>query len=177
MLYVENIARINIGGRDYTLYREHPRMVELHILTLYLGLVKEYGVFKSESLLKHLCEVLAVDWSKIQGIVRNFDKFKEQQKRDPNRYRQEVLFLGSLFGHHRLYTAKTWLHISHTTLYRLGDLLNPDKFVNEEWINQLNNNVIICGLDVYKNEGVRFIEGFFNLVKVLGNVSVSKIRI
>jgi hypothetical protein len=177
MLYVENISRLTINDIDYTPYREHPRMVELHIFTLYLGLVKEYGVYKSDSLLKHLCEVLAVDWSKIQGIIRNFDKFNEQKKRDTLRFRQEILFLGTLWGHHRVYTARTWLHISHTTMYRFKELLNPEKYITEEWLNGLNNNVIICGLEVFKNEGIRFIEGFFNLVKVLGNVSVSKIRI
>jgi hypothetical protein len=177
MLYVENISRLKISGEDYTSYREHPRMIELHIFTMYLGLVKEYGVFKAESLLKHLCEVLAVDWTKIQGIIRNADKFQEQKKRDTLRFRQEMIFLGTLWGHHRMYTAVNWLHISHTTLYRFKELLDPEKYVDEKWISDLNNSVVICGLEVYKQEGIRFVEGYFNLIKVLGNVSVSKIRI
>jgi hypothetical protein len=176
MLTIENPATLIINGTDYATYREHPRMVELHVLTLFFGLVKEYGVFKAEQLMKHLCEVLAVDWTKISAIVRNMDKFQAQQKNDKVRYRQEVIFLGALWGHHRLFTAKTWLHISHTTLYR-DKLLDEKNFVNDEWLNKLNNNVIICGIDAYKLEGIRFLDGFFNLIKVLGHVSVSKIRI
>jgi hypothetical protein len=56
-------------------------------------------------------------------------------------------------------------------------LLDPEKYVDEKWISDLNNSVVICGLEVYKQEGIRFVEGYFNLIKVLGNVSVSKIRI
>jgi hypothetical protein len=93
------------------------------------------------------------------------------------RYRQEILFMGAVWGHHRLYTAKQHLHITHATLYRYGAELNPEKFVNQDWLDQLANNVIICGIDGYKQEGIRFVDGFFNLVKIIGNVSISKIRI
>jgi hypothetical protein len=174
---MQNTTRGIINGTDYTDYRHHARLVELNIITTYLNFVKEYGVVKTEDFFKGICNLLGVDWIKIQGIIRNADKFIQQGRSDKLRFRQEVLFMGAVWGHHRLYTAKQHLRISHTTLYSFKELLDPEKYVTDNWLANLTNNVIICGIDGYKQEGIRFIEGFFNLVKVIGNVSISKVRI
>jgi hypothetical protein len=177
MIYMQNTSRGIVNGIDYTDYRHHARLVELNIITTYLNFVKEYGVVRSEEFFKGICNLIGVDWTKIQGIIRNADKFIEQGRTNKLRFRQEVIFMGAVWGHHRLYTAKQHLHISHTTLYSFKEQLEPDKYVNEEWLNELANNVIICGIEGYRQEGIRFIEGFFNLVRIIGNVSISKTRI
>ena len=41
-----------IGDSDYSQYRHHPRMVELHIITTYLNFVREYGAIKTEELFR-----------------------------------------------------------------------------------------------------------------------------
>lgn len=174
---MQNTTRGIINGIDYTDFRHHPRLVELNIMTTYLNFVKEYGVVKSEDFFKGICNLLGVDWMKIQGIIRNTDKLLQQGKSAKLRFRQEVLFMGAVWGHHRLYTAKQHLHISHTTLYAFKEQLDPEHYVDEDWLNELTANVIICGIEGYKQEGIRFIEGFFNLVKVIGNVSISKARV
>jgi hypothetical protein len=174
---IDNPNRGIINGVDYTDTKYHPRMIELNIITTYMNFVREYGVIKTEELFKAFSNLFGVDVSKILGIVRNADRVMVQSKTDKMRYRQEILFMGAVWGHHRLYTAKQHLHITHATLYRYGAELNPEKFVNQDWLDQLANNVIICGIDGYKQEGIRFVDGFFNLVKIIGNVSISKIRI
>jgi hypothetical protein len=166
-----------IGDTDYSEHRYHPRMVELHIITTYLNFVREYGAIKTEELFRSLSNFFGVDWTKISGIIRNADRIGQQAKQDKERYRQEVIFLGAIWGHQRLYVAKYHLHITHATLYRYKDLLNPAKFVNEDWLKGMTNNVVICGIEGYKQEGIRFIDGFFNLTRIIGNVSVSKIRV
>jgi hypothetical protein len=166
-----------IGDTDYSEYRYHPRMVELYIITTYLNFVREYGTVKTEELFKAFCAITGVDSTKIIGIIRNVDRFSAQLKTMKDRYRQEVVFLGAIWGHHRMYIAKHHLHITHVTLYRFKDLLNPEKYVTQEWLDQLSNNVIICGIEGYKQEGIRFIDGFFNLVRIMGDVSVSKVRL
>jgi hypothetical protein len=177
MINVEHPTKGIIQGEDLSSYRYHPRILELNIINTYLNFVREYGVVKTEELFKALSLFLAVDWTKISGIINNVDRFKQQQVRDKMKYRQEVLFMGAVWGHHRLYTAKQHLHITHATLYRYGDELNPEKFVNEAWLNSLANDVIICGIEGYKQEAIRFVDGFFNLVRIIGNVSISKVRI
>lgn len=177
MIYMQNSIKGIINGIDYTDYRYHARLVELNIVTTFLNFVKEYGVVRTEEFFKGICGVIGVDWVKIQGIIRNADKFIMQSKTDKLRYRQEILFMGAVWGHHRLYTARQHLHISHTTLYSFKEKLQPESYVDDVWLENLNNNVVICGIEGYKQEGIRFIEGFFNLVRVIGNVSISKTRI
>jgi hypothetical protein len=176
-IVIDNPKQGLIGDTDYSEYRYHPRMLELNILTTYVNFAKEYGVSKAEEFFKALCNLFGVDWVKISAIIRNIDRFKDQLKKDTLRYRQEMIFLGSTWGHQRLWTAKRHLHISHTTLYKFKDLLNPEKFVDEDWMNQLSNNVLICGIDAYKQEGKRFVDSLFHLMQIFGNVSVSKLRI
>lgn len=177
IMNIEHPNKGFIGDTDYTEYRYHPRMLELNIMTTYLNLVREYGTVKTEDLMKMFCNIIGVDATKIIGIVRNADRFALQVKTDKLRYRQEMLFLGAVWGHQRLYTATHWLHITHATLYRYGDIHNPEKFVNQEWLDGLANNVIICGIEGYKQEATRFVDGFFNFIRIIGNVSVSKIRL
>jgi len=177
MIYMQNTTRGIVNGIDYTEYRNHARMVELNIMTTFLNFVKEYGVVRTEEFFRAICGVLGVDWVKIQGIIRNTDKIVQQSKTSKLRFRQEVIFMGAIWGHHRLYTARQHLHISHTTLYAFKEKLEPEKYVDEQWLSDLSNNVIICGIEGYRQEGIRFIEGFFNLVRIIGNVSISKTRI
>jgi hypothetical protein len=174
---LETPRRGIVGDVDFTEYRNHPRMIELNIILTYINFVNEYGIIKTEEYFKDMCKLFGVDSTKIIGIVRNVDRIRLQSKTDKQRYRQEVIFLGAVWGHQRLWTAKRHLHITHATLYRYGDLLNPEKFTDQAWLDQLSSNVVICGIEGYKQEGIRFIDGLFNLIKIMGDVSVSKIRI
>jgi hypothetical protein len=177
MIDIPHPNKGTIGDTDYSSYRYHPRMVELNIVITYLNFVREYGTVKTEEFFKAISSIIGVDWTKIIGIIRNADRFSLQAKTDKMRYRQEVIFLGAIWGHHRMYIAKHHLHITHVTLYRYGDSHNPEKFVDQQWLDQLTNNVVICGIEGYKQEGIKFIDGFFNFARVLGDVSVSKIRL
>ena len=177
MILVEPATKGIINGVDYTDFRQHPRMVELNIMATFVNFANDYGYTKAEEFFKAIASLIGVDSTKILGIVRNVDRFRQQRVKDKLRYRQEMLFMGAIWGHHRMYTAKFHLHISHTTLYKFGDQLNPDKFVNQEWLDGLNSNVLICGIEAYRNEGARFVDGMFHLIKVFGNVSVSKMWI
>jgi hypothetical protein len=177
MKRLDQPTRIELNGKDVSEYRLHPRMVELQIINIFLGLVREYGMYKAETIMKGLAEAMNIDWQKITGIIRNVNRFITQKKKDVLRYRQEMIFLGELWGYSRLHVAEQFLGISHTTLYKDGHLTKPEHYVTEEWLAELANSVVICGIEAYRLEGIKFMESFFNFVKVLGYVSVSKISV
>lgn len=162
-----------INGLDLTKLKFHPRVVELRIIGLFNIMTAEYGINEATEYVKALCFLMRVEWSKMSAILNSQYQIRALEKRDIQRYRQEVIFSGLAWGESRFYTANTHLHISHTTLYTLSNKLKPELFIDVAWIKELDNNVTICGHEAFKLEALRFMESFAKFLGLMGNVSIS----
>lgn len=161
-----------INGIDLTALKFHPRIVELRIIGIFNILANEYGVNETTEYLKNMCFLMRVEWSKISAILNSQYQIRALEKRDLRRFRQEVITAGLSWGESRWYTAQTYLNISHTTLYTKANMLKPELYVSHSWIQELNNNVTICGHEAFKLEALRFMEGLSRFLGVMGNVSI-----
>lgn len=161
-----------VNGFDLTVFRKHPRVIELRVLVLFNVLIDEYGIDKATNFFRSFAELSTIEWNRISGILNSFYTIKRLERADLKRYRQEVLFMGLLWGDARFYAATHYLKISKTTLYSRENELNPSDFIDQAWLDELSNEVTICGQEAYKIEGIRFLEALHHLTEVLGNVSV-----
>lgn len=161
-----------INGFDLRVYRKHPRIVELRVLVFFNLFVKEYGMDKATNFFRDVCALTNTEWNRISGIINSFYQVMRLQRANERRYRQEVILMGLLWGDARLYSATHFLGISRTTLYTKDNGLNPEDFIDQAWLNELSNEVEMCGQEAYKIEAIRFLEALHRFGEVLGYVSV-----
>jgi len=158
----------------YDEYKTHPRILELRVTAYYNMLVQEYGVNRTSNFLKTFCEMTYVDFQKINGIVNQYVKIRHLEKLNKTRYRQELVFMGHVYGETKYFISKKLLNITVGYLYKKGLNLLVEDFVNTEWLAILDNNVVICGIPQYALEAKRFVDAFEHFKEVLGNVSTPK---
>lgn len=159
----------------YEQYKEHPRILELRVVLYYSMLVRQYGVNKAIDFYKSICQLISVDWQKMNGIINQMPKIRHLEKLNIKRFRQELVFMGVLYDESRYFIAKYILNVSPATMYRKDAGLNPEHFLSEQWIEELDNSVTICGIPQYALEAKRFIEQFSIFMETLGNVSAPKV--
>lgn len=159
----------------YTDYKYHPRILELRVILYYTMLVRQYGVTKAIEFYRALCNITAVDWQKINGLINQIPKIRHLERINRRRFRQELVFMGVIYEESRYFISKYILNVSTATLYRKQAGLNPEEFVTDEWLSELDNNVAICGIPQYALEARRFIENFSTFMETLGNVSAPKV--
>lgn len=158
-------------------YKDHPRILELRIIMIYRNIANEYGVNKATELFQALSKIMNVDWQKINGIINNVYKIRRLEKLDRKRFRQEVVFMGHIYGESKYFIAQNYLNIHIDTLYRKTQQLKLSDFVTTDWLGELDNNVQICGIPQYATEAARFLHSYTILMETLGRVSTSKIKL
>lgn len=156
-------------------YKTHPRILELRLVLYYTMLSRAYGINKATEFYIALCQIMGIDWQKINGIINQLPKIRYLEKKDKKRYRQELVFMGFLYDETRYFIAKNIVNVSPASLYRKDAGLNVDDFLSEEWLERLDETVTICGIPQYALEAKRFIQSYQEFMEVLGNVSASKI--
>jgi hypothetical protein len=162
-----------INGIDVSKYKEHPRILELRFGLFFLIVAREYGHNGAIRIYQKLSEIFRVDFNKIQTVINAIPSVQVLKRRDKWRYRQDVALMGHLFNESGVEIANKYLKIHTTTYYRQKEILSPKYFVNEEWLAGLDDSIIICGVETYRLEIIRFIEEFEFFLEVMGNVSLS----
>ena len=104
----------------YDEYKTHPRILELRVTAYYNMLVQEYGVNRASNFLKTFCEMTYVDFQKINGIVNQYVKIRHLEKLNKTRYRQELVFMGHVYGETKYFISKKLLNITVGYLYKEG---------------------------------------------------------
>lgn len=165
---------IIINGIDISKYREHPRVLELRIIMIFNALATHYDNNIAMTLMRNLSDVFYSNWTLISGILNNWAVIRRMEKTNKTRYRQEVIFMGLVFGESRYYIADTYLGLSKSAVYRKSLGLVPDDFITQEWLDELDNSITICGASHYKLEAIRYVEGFNMFREALGNVYTSR---
>lgn len=162
-----------INGIDVSKYKEHPRMLELRMILIFSVVATEYGHNKAMTIFKKLSEIFRNDFAKLSTVINSMPSITSMKRNNKWRWRQEVLFLGRLNNETRAETAAKYLQKHYTTVYRQPELNNPEYFINQDWLDGLDDNVIICGVEAYRLEVLRFLEDFEFFLEVIGNLSLS----
>lgn len=167
------VAEPLINGIDVSSYKEHPRMLELRLILLFSIVATEYGHNKAVTIFQKLSEIFRTDFAKLQTVINSMPSIQQMRRTDKWRYRQEVIFLGHLYNETRGTVATKYLQVHYTTIYRMPEVHRLDNFVTQRWLDQLDDSVVICGVEAYRLEVLRFLEDFEFFLEVMGNVHLS----
>lgn len=163
-----------VNGIDITKYVYHPRILELRLIMYHKTLSQEYDFNMATEFFRQLSTLFRCNWNFLNGIISNSPRIRALSRTDKRRYQEEVIFMGALFDESRQYVAKTHLKMAKETIYRRENRYRLDDFITQEWLDKLDVNVTICGLEHYKVEALRFIEGLERFFEVMNYVSPSK---
>lgn len=160
---------------DYKKYRIHPRVLELKFTVIHNNFVLEYGIEKTAIMFQKFCELARINWTIISSTIGRKDMITNMFIRDRLRYRQELVFTGYVFDESHKNIAKKYLMNSRRILYEYAEgMLVPNNFISEDWLDQLDYNVVIAGTKAYALELGRFIDFVMILGEVITGVSVAK---
>lgn len=148
-------------------YKTHPRILELKLSVMHTVFTREYGLEKTAYIFKSICDVNKINWTSISSVINRKDLVNSLSSKERLRFRQEVIFAGLCFGDSRPVIGRKYLGLSRRMMYEYKDnLLDPDNYVTVDWLDRLDYNVAIAGVESYKNDIERFIEALY----VLGGV-------
>jgi hypothetical protein len=147
-------------------YKYHPRILELRLASFKMQLARQYGEEHSMELLQKFAEMFQCNWSLLVGIFNKDNKIINGTTIGAKRKKQEIIFMGNLYNETRYHISKHYLGMSINYLYQLRSEHNPEAFATEEWLEELDSEILICGVRAHANEAKRFIISFDALVGV-----------
>lgn len=147
-------------------YKYHPRIMELRISMIKKLIVSQYGEEMAMNFLQLLAQMFECNWTVLVGILNKEHKITNHPSVTPGRRKQEVIFMGALFGETRYQISEQYLSMSVNYLYQSKEKHNPDVYTTEEWLEQLNGEVTVCGVRSYAQEARRFLVAFENFVGI-----------
>lgn len=134
---------------DLEKYKKHPRVMEIRFLAFYRMLVKEFGLMGANKQIELICTLGSIDRDKIFGIINqtsNLGKLNSDQKL---RQRQELYFMGMCYGDSMRRITKNYFFKEPTNFYGPRKL-DLDDFATEDWLEELDSSVMLCGVPAYK---------------------------
>lgn len=139
----------------------HPRMLELRFMEILKKISQNYGEGRLSSILEGLCIITACNFKTLTHVIGKWNEINSISKRRKfsKRYKQEMIFMGIIYGVSKYGMAKHWFNASPNILYRYGDELKPQHFITQEWLGQLDEEAVICGRQEYAYEVSRFLTG------------------
>lgn len=164
--------------KDLTEYRKHPRILELRFSLIHTNFVLEYGMEKTAEIFKSFCDIGGINWTMISGVIGRKEQILEANRNKRLRYRQEVVFMGEVYNEPRELVGRHYLRIARRLIYEYADgMIVPSRFINEQWLDDLDFSVIVAGVDAYKNEIERFLNFLAIMTEVTTGVPVAKTQI
>lgn len=170
---VPQMITTRMNGIELEPYRYHPRIMELRIAMMHKVIVDEYDNETAIKYFQALCNMFRCNWSIINQIVNNVYNIRRMSKEDKKRYRQEIIFMGMCNNETRYRIAQRYLNMAYETTYRKEYNLTPLNFVNQDWVDKLDLNVVICELPAYRFEAERFLKEYDNFLEIQGRVVVA----
>lgn len=154
---------------ELTEYKNHPRILELFIITFYNRIAQDYGIEQARQLFNAFVNVTGGDWTRIQGILMQAPTIRALEKKNKKLYKQQMLLLAHLYDISR-YELGQILNVTPQTFYNEKGSYKFDQFVTQEFLHDLDNHIVICGMTPYQQEAIRFIRDFRRLIGNLKNV-------
>lgn len=167
MIYRKGDKQMKINPELAT-FKYHPRIMELKLSMVKQLLVRQYGEEIAMTLLQALAQMFECNWTILVGVLNKDYKITYHPVVSNKRRKQEVIFMGALYGETRYKISEQYLNMSANYLYQSKQSFNPESFADNEWLSQLNNEVVVCGAKAYATEVKRFLvafEAFFGIFK------------
>lgn len=146
-------------------FKYHPRLMELRLALIKRLIEKQYGEEVAMNILKLFSDTFQCNFTLLVGIF-NKDNRIVNHTVDSRRKKQEIIFMGALYGESRYSIAKRYLNMNVNYLYQNVKEHNPDIFADQEWLDMLGDEVLVCGVRSYGNEAKRFLVAFDNFIGV-----------
>ena len=162
------MAKVEITQDLLERYKRHPRILEVRFILLFDLFEREFGYMNVMSIFDGLCIGFKRSKELLDTVLaRRFD-IKRKSKTSKIKWRQEVMFMGMCYGETPYKIAKYYLLIHPSNLYRTSkdSLYDPKVFVTDEWLRDLDDEPIIAGNKLYRDE----IKGFLEVIDSLTNV-------
>ena len=147
-------------------YKYHPRILEVRLASYKTQLAKQYGEEQAMELLEKFSSMFQCNWSLLVGIFNKDHKIMNTMVSSNERKKQEIIFMGELYNETRYYISNHYLGMSTNYLYQMRTKHNPDAFADEKWLEELDSEILVCGMRSHANEAKRFIISFDALVGV-----------
>jgi hypothetical protein len=147
-------------------YKNHPRVLEVRLILLFDIFEREFGYNGVMDIFNGICVGFKRSKELLDTVLaRRFD-IKRKSKTRRIKWRQEVMFMGMCYGETPYKIAKYYLLISPQTLYMNREMNDPRYFVTDEWLRDLDDEPVVAGNLLYRNE----IKGFLEVIDSLTNV-------
>lgn len=147
-------------------FKYHPRIMELRLALIKGQIDRQYGEDTSIMLLKMMSDMFQCNWSLLLGVFNKDYKILTYPSVTTKRKKQEIIFMGCLYGETRYYISDHYLNMSSNYLYQTKGEHNSDIFANEEWTSKLDDEIMSCGVRAYALEAKRFLVAFDNFVGI-----------
>jgi hypothetical protein len=159
------LNRIIVNDIDITDYRNHPRILELRFVAIYDRWHREFGD-RADGILVGLAEAFHCDITKLRVVANQAPAIRRVTKGQRVKNAQEHVFMGEVWREARYTSAGKYMNLSTRTLYAHKEYI-PKNFLTQEWLNELDGEVVACGLKQYAVELERFLESHYALSKVI----------
>lgn len=147
-------------------YKHHPRIMELRISMIKTMIVRQYGEEVAMNFLQMLSQMFECNWTVLIGILNKDHKITNHPAVTATRRKQEVILMGALYGETRYQISAQYLNMSTNYLYQSKERNNPNIYTTEEWLETLNDEVVVCGVRSYATEARRFLVSFDNFMGI-----------
>lgn len=148
-------------------YKKHPRVLEVRFILLFNLIEREYGYHQTIKMFSTICSMFNCNMTFLQGIInRRFD-IQRNSKTKWKMWRQEVIFTATCYEESIYKVATQYLNVKPHTLYMQSENYDINNFCNNEWLEKLDNQTVLCGEPVYRLEVIRFFEAIDMFANVL----------
>jgi len=158
-----------VNGFDIIPYKFHPRILELRFVVLIRYLILQMGDRATvDRFITFMSEAYCINEQFLLSVVNRSSEILSFEKENPVRFVQEVALSTFLYGYDKPMLAnlliKTMNSLNNEVLYPY----RPEKFLSKDWLDMLNEEVIICGVKAYEVELTRFLKAYEHIREVMG---------
>lgn len=155
--------------QNYIDYKYHPRILELRACLIHKRLREEYGEEMSATMLRSLSTMFNCNWAILAQVFNKSNTVLNHMGVSKERKKQDIIFMGVLYDESRYDIARKYLNVSRAYLYQDKERHNPELFVNDEWVELLDTEVIVLNIPAYNIETKKFIISFELFMQTFAN--------
>lgn len=145
---------------EYLSYKYHPRIMELRFAYIYRLARQNYGEEQSHEIMKKMIEMLNCNWTLLSQVLSKESRILSARTISKLRRKQATIFMGELYDESRYTVAKRYLNVGEAYLYQKPRLHNPSQFVTDEWLEELDDEIVIASVSAYRLELKKFLLSF-----------------
>lgn len=148
-------------------YKKHPRVLEIRFILLFNIIEKELGYQQTMKFYQAICSAFNCNMTLINSLINKRFEIQRNSKKKWRFWRQEVIFSSYLYGESIYKVARDYFNIKPETIYTQKEFYDIERFLTNEWLDNFDDQVTLCGEYSYRNELIRFMEVIDNMNLIL----------